>query len=210
MCNWCRRGVGSTEKGAVLFFFQLIVAVMKIPLGHGAVMKRRYISVAFGLSAALALLDSNVILFIGIVPKRNCIKRGSNRPCRSIVIGYSIIIISFWRSSLIAWSSSCFAPVTVSNFCGRINFFLSLTCKCALAAAVTVSIMQTESFRQIYWDDLITIDEAFLYWEFGNSGFDLDCQCWIYLCQLGYDGFPVCRCEDARLEHIQVKDEWSC
>ena len=84
-------GVGAVcdppEKGSVLFVFQLILAVMKILLGHGAVVRRWYILVAFGLSAASALLHSNIILLTGIVPERNRIKSGPNRPYGSMAIG---------------------------------------------------------------------------------------------------------------------------
>ena len=62
-------GVGAVwvppKKGAVLFFLQLIAAVIKIPLGQGAVIRRWYISFEFDVSAALDLLQSKVILLTG-------------------------------------------------------------------------------------------------------------------------------------------------
>ena len=61
------------KKGAVLVFFQLIVAMMKIPLEHGAVIRRRYISVAFDLSAALDLLHPKVILLTGISQRESAL-----------------------------------------------------------------------------------------------------------------------------------------
>ena len=137
------------KKAVVRFFFQLIVDVMKTPLGHGAVMSRRYISVAFGLSAASVLVQSNVILLTGIVPKKNRIKRGPNLPCGSMAIGYSMI--SAWTSSPMARSPSSLAPVTLSVFLGCINIFLSMTCKCVSAVAVMVSIKFSWGEAEIGW-----------------------------------------------------------
>ena len=66
-------GVGAVwvplKKGAVLLFFQLIVAVMMPPLGHGAVMRHRYISSTFSQGTALDLVQSKVIFSFGIVPR---------------------------------------------------------------------------------------------------------------------------------------------
>ena len=124
-------------KGVALSFLQLILAVVRTPLGHGAVMKQRYISAAFGQGAALDLVQSKVVISLGIVLERNCIRRVPNRPCGSMTIEYRMM--SFRTSSPIAWSRSIIEPVTASFLRFRINFNLSLSCKCASAAALKVS-----------------------------------------------------------------------
>ena len=135
-------GVGTVwvppKKGAVLFCFQLTVVVMRTPLGHGDMMRCLYISSAFGHGRTLDLVQSKVIFSFGIVPRKKRMRRGSNCPCGLIVMEYRMM--SFRISSPIALSPSIFAPVTVSFLLFRINFNLSLSCKCALVAAVTVSI----------------------------------------------------------------------